>query len=165
LLYNPNIEEQMESLGDEELALVASRFTRFNNSRMSRQRGGSMDRCYNCGDPDHFIASCPKKGKAESSPRNHHSGRHKGRYKFKGGFDKEALKKKYLQKAKIKECAFLAYLSDLDHDSDDVLSSSSDEETESRVEDKMNGLCFIADTVAEPPKLLGPHAHVLVSKT
>jgi hypothetical protein len=39
------------------------------------------------------------------------------------------LKKKYLQKEKIKGCAFLASLSDLDHDFDDVVSSSSDEET------------------------------------
>jgi hypothetical protein len=46
----------------------------------------------------------------------------------------------------IKECAFLASLSDLDHDSDDVISSSSDEETERRVEDKLNELCFIANT-------------------
>jgi hypothetical protein len=144
-------EEQVEILGDEELAPVATRFTRFHNNRMSRRRGGSKDGCYNCGDPDHFIASCPKKGKSKSGPRDHHSSRRKGKYssgkyKSKGGFDKEALKKKYLQKAKIKECLFLASLSDLDHDSDDVVSSSSDEETERRVDDKLNGLCFIADT-------------------
>jgi hypothetical protein len=56
------------------------------------------------------------------------------------------LKKKYLQKAKIKERAFLASLNDLVHDSDDVVSFSSDEETERQVEDKLNGLCFITDT-------------------
>jgi hypothetical protein len=95
------IEEQVESLGDEELALVASRFTWFHNNHMSRRRGGSKDGCYNCGDPDHFVASCPKKGKSESDPRDHHSGWRKGKYssgkyKSKGEFDKEALKKKYL---------------------------------------------------------------------
>jgi hypothetical protein len=144
-------EEQVEILRDEELALVASRFTRFHNNRMSRWHGGSKDGCYNCGDPDHFVASRPKKGKSESGPHDHHSGRRKGKYssgkyKSKGGFDKEALKKKYLQKAKIKECAFLASLGDLDHDSDDVISSSSDEEAERRVKDKLNELCFIVDT-------------------
>jgi hypothetical protein len=87
----------------------------------------------------------------ESGLRDHHSGRRKGKYssgkyKSKGGFNKEALKKKYLQKAKIKERAFLASLSDLDHDFDDVISSLIDEETERRVEDKLNGLCFIIDT-------------------
>jgi hypothetical protein len=57
------IEEQVESLGDEELAIVASRFTWFHNNCMSRWRGRSKDECYNCGNPDHFVASCPKKGK------------------------------------------------------------------------------------------------------
>jgi hypothetical protein len=141
----------VESFGDEELALVASRFMRFHNNRTSRWHGVSKDGCYNCGDPDHFTASCPKKGKSKSGPCDHHSGRCKGKYssckyKYNGGFDKEALKKKYLQKAKIKEHAFLASLGDLDHDSDDVVSSSSDEETERRVEDKLNGLFFITDT-------------------
>jgi hypothetical protein len=36
-------EEQVESLGDEELALVASRFMWFHNNCMSRRRGGSKD--------------------------------------------------------------------------------------------------------------------------
>jgi hypothetical protein len=47
------------------------------------------------------------------------------------GFDKEALKKKYCQKAKIKERAFLASLSDFDLDSDESSFSSSDKEVES----------------------------------
>jgi hypothetical protein len=85
----------------EELALVASRFKRFHNNCMSRRRGRFKDGCYNCGDLDHFVASYPKKGKSESGPRDHDSSRRKGKYssgkyKSKGGFDKEALKKKYL---------------------------------------------------------------------
>jgi hypothetical protein len=55
---------------------------------------------------------------------DHHSGRRKGKreyisnkHKSKGGFDNQALKKKYLQMEKIKECAFLTSLSDLNHDS------------------------------------------------
>jgi hypothetical protein len=97
-----------------------------------------------------LLPAAPRRAN-QSLSCDHHSGQRKGKYSFgkyksKGGFDKEALKKKYLQKAKIKERAFLASLIDLDHDSDDVVSSSSDEETERRVEDKLNGLCFIADT-------------------
>jgi hypothetical protein len=93
--------EHVESLRDEDLSLVASRFTWFHNNHMSRQRGGSKDGCYNCGDPDHFVINCPKIGKSESGPLDHHSGRRKGKYSFgkyksKGGFDKEALKKKNL---------------------------------------------------------------------
>jgi hypothetical protein len=54
---------------------------------------------------------------------------------------------KYLQKAKIKEQAFLASLSDLDNDSNDTSSSSSDEETDRRVKDKLDGLYFLVDTI------------------
>jgi hypothetical protein len=71
----------------------------------------------------------------------HTSTKHKSTERF----DKEALKKKYLQKANIKVCAFLASLSDLDHDFDESASSSSDEELERHVEDKINRLCFIVD--------------------
>jgi hypothetical protein len=53
-------EEKVESLGDEELALVPSRFTWFHDNRMNWRHGGSKNRCFNYGDPDHFIASCPK---------------------------------------------------------------------------------------------------------
>jgi hypothetical protein len=60
-------------------------------------------------------------------------------HKSKGGFVNEEPKKKYLYKVKLKECAFLATLSDLDHDSDDEASSLSNEETDRRVEDKLNG--------------------------
>jgi hypothetical protein len=45
----------------------------------------------------------PRRAKQEAGTCDHHSGRHKGKreyssikYKYKGGFDKEALKKKYL---------------------------------------------------------------------
>jgi hypothetical protein len=57
------ITKKVESLEDEELALVASRFMWFHNNYKNRRCGGSKDGCFNCGDPDHFIASCPKKGK------------------------------------------------------------------------------------------------------
>jgi hypothetical protein len=53
----------------------------------------------------------------------------------------------YLQKAKINEYAFLASLSYLDHDSDESASSSSDEELKRRIEDKLNGLCILPDTI------------------
>jgi hypothetical protein len=60
------IEEQVESLDDEALAPVASRFMQFHNARISRWCGGSKDGCYNCGNHDHFVTSCPKKGKQEA---------------------------------------------------------------------------------------------------
>jgi hypothetical protein len=60
-------EEQMEALRDDELALVINRFSRFHNIRMNhRHGGGPKESCYGYGDPDHFIAHCPKKNKHSS---------------------------------------------------------------------------------------------------
>jgi hypothetical protein len=56
-------EEQVEILGDEELALIANRFKQFHNNCLNWWHGGSKDGCYNYGDPNHFIARFPKKGK------------------------------------------------------------------------------------------------------
>jgi hypothetical protein len=52
------------------------------------------------GDPDHFVAHCPKKNKSFSGK---HKDKHEytsGKHKSKRGFDKETLKKKYLKKPK-----------------------------------------------------------------
>jgi len=75
--------------------------------------------------------------------RNYNSSKHKS----KKGFDKEALKKMYCKKVKAQEHAFLPSLSDLDNNSDDDCSSSllSDDESERKMEEKLTGLCFIAD--------------------
>ena len=48
---------------------------------------------------------------------------------------------------RLKMHALLASQSYLDHDSNESASSSSDEELERHVEYKLNGLCFIVDTV------------------
>jgi hypothetical protein len=97
------IEERVESLGDKELVLVASRFMWFHNNRQNRRRGKSKNGCFNCGDPNHFVTNFLNKGKPEAGSRDHHSSRRKdkrehssGKHKSMGRFDKEALKKKYL---------------------------------------------------------------------
>jgi hypothetical protein len=92
---------------------------------LNRQHGGgSKEGCYGCGDPDHFIAHCPKKNKNSSGKLDfsRHKDKHEytsGKHKSKGGFNKEALKKMYLKKVKAYERAFLASLSNLDNDTDD----------------------------------------------
>jgi hypothetical protein len=106
-------EEQLEALGDDELALIISRSSRFHNNRLNRRRGGGpKEGCYCCGDPDHFVAHCPKKNKHSSNKYDSSKRKDKREYTFKhkskGGFDKEALKKKYFKKAKAQERAFLA---------------------------------------------------------
>jgi hypothetical protein len=100
-------EEQLEALGDDELALVISRFSWFHNNRLNHwHSGGPKEGCYGYGDPDHFIVHCPKKNKSFSG--KHDSGKRKdkreytsGKHKSKDGFDKEAFNKKYLKKAKV----------------------------------------------------------------
>jgi len=73
---------------------------------LNRQRGGGpKEGCYGCGDPDHFIAHCPKKNKHSSD--KYDSSKHKdkreytsSKHRSKGGFNKEVLNKMYLKKAK-----------------------------------------------------------------
>ena len=119
------IEEQVEALGDDKLALVISHFSWFHNNRLNRRcSGGPKEGCYGCGDPNHFIAHSPKKNKYDSSK---HKDKHEytfGKHKSKGGCNKEALKKMYLKKVMAQECAFPASLSYLDNDTDDDRSSS-----------------------------------------
>jgi hypothetical protein len=145
--------EQLEALGDDEPALINSRFSRFHYSHLNRHRdGGLKDGCYGCGDLDYFIAYCPKKSMHSSDKYNSSKRKYKHEYtsskhKPKGGFDKEAFKKKYLKKVKAQERAFLAFLNDLDNDIDDDQSSSpsSDDESERKRENKLTELCFVAD--------------------
>jgi hypothetical protein len=99
-------EEQLEALGDDELALIISRFSWLHNNRLNCQRGGGpKDGCYGCGDPNHFIPHCPKKNKHSSDKYDSSKRKDMREYtsiqhKPKGGFNKEAFKKKYLNKVK-----------------------------------------------------------------
>ena len=96
----------MEALGDDELALIINWFSWFHNNRMNRRHGGGpKEGCYGCGDPNHFVAHCPKKNKHSSDKYDTNKRKDKreyssGKHKSKGGFDKEVLKQKYLKKAK-----------------------------------------------------------------
>jgi hypothetical protein len=56
-------EAQMEALEDDELALVISQFSQFHNNRINRRYGGLNQGCFGCGDPNHFVANCPRKNK------------------------------------------------------------------------------------------------------
>jgi hypothetical protein len=150
------IEEQMEALGDDELALVINWFSQFHNNRMTRRRGGGpKDGCYGCGDPDHFVAHCPKKNKHSSSKHDVSKCKDKheytsGKHKSKGGFDKETIKKKFLKKVKDHKHAFLDCLSDLEKDStNNDSSTSSNNESKHKIKDTLSGLCFHADTTKQ----------------
>ncbi|WVZ97469.1 hypothetical protein U9M48_043003 [Paspalum notatum var. saurae] len=85
-------EEQLATLGDDELCLVSSRFQCAYDNRMSKKRG-ERPMCFECGEVGHFIAECPdkndfyKKGKSYSRDSDkyhlgkpsfdkHHSSKH-----------------------------------------------------------------------------------------
>jgi hypothetical protein len=97
-------EEQLEALGDDELVLVISLFSWFQNNRLNHRRGGGpKEGFYGYGDPNHFVAHYPKKNRHSSdkydSSKRKDMGEYTSKHKSKGGFDKEALKK-YFKKAK-----------------------------------------------------------------
>jgi hypothetical protein len=104
--------------------------------------------------------------KYDSSKRKDKRKYTSGKHKSKGGFDREALKKMYLKKAKAQERAFLAFLSDLDNDTDDDRSSSpsSDDESKRKCEDKLTGLCFIAGSTHRGFCTMEVDAEVMASK-
>jgi len=143
----------MEALRDDGLALVINQFSWFHNNRMNHRHGSQEEGCFGCGGPDHFGAKCPKKSKHSSGTHDVNKRKNKREYtsskhKNKGMLDKEVIKKKYLKKAKAQEGAFLASLSDLDIDSGDdhASSSSSNEDPERKVEEKLDRLCFFVDS-------------------
>jgi hypothetical protein len=153
-------EEQLECLGDDDLALVISKFSRFHNNHLNRRRGGGpKEGCFGCGNPDHYVANCPKKSKYDSGKHTgdkdysnkHDSGKRKDKREYTSDkherkaqkYGKEYIKCKFLKKMKAKEQAFLASLSDVEI-SNTKDSSSSDEESEKKIEEKLNGLCFFA---------------------
>jgi hypothetical protein len=147
--------EQLVALGDAELALIINWFSQFHNNCLNHRCGGGLkEGCYGCGDPDHFVTHYPKKNKHSfnkyDSSKRKDKREYTSKHKSKGGFDKEALKKKYFKKPKAQERAFLTSFSDLDNDTYDDRSSfspSSDNESEKRHEDKLTGLCFIAKSI------------------
>ena len=99
-------DEQLETLGDDDLCLLINKFQHVYRNRQRRKN----PRCYHCGDPNHFIADCPKKSgggqnnnldyyrhrdRDEGGSNKEHR-RHKYRSRDRGGrFDKESLKKRF----------------------------------------------------------------------
>jgi len=53
------IEEQVKALDYDELVLVINKIKWFHDNRKNRRHGGQKED-YNYGDPNHFIANCPR---------------------------------------------------------------------------------------------------------
>ena len=103
----------MEVLDDEDLALVINKFQRFYQNRKGRKKGERTG-CFNCGDPSHFVADCPKKKREEYDYPRHKDDsdcdrRHKkGKKKHKTRFDRAGMKKRFYDKQKREQKAFFA---------------------------------------------------------
>jgi hypothetical protein len=91
-------EEQYESISDDEIILLATKFHALH--KFCKERRRSPRGCFECGDTTHFIADCPRRKKLDSSNkygytnRNDSSNKRDNKKKYRFG-DK---KKKKFQK-------------------------------------------------------------------
>jgi len=53
-------QEQLEALGDEDLALITKKFKYFYNNRWNQMWGRNTASCFGYRDTNHFIEDCPK---------------------------------------------------------------------------------------------------------
>jgi hypothetical protein len=116
--------EQYESILDDEIALLARKFSVLHKFRKERRR--SPRGCFECGDITHFIADCPKRKKLDSSSNKYD---YTKRNDYSKGDDKKKYlsgdkKKKKFQKMMSQVCAAL---SDLDFSNNDSSRSEEDE--------------------------------------
>jgi hypothetical protein len=72
-----------------------------------------------------------------------------GKHKFRWRFNNETLKYNYLKKSNTQEHAFLSTLRHLNNDYGDDYTSSSNDESKCKIEEKLNELCFFVDSVNE----------------
>jgi hypothetical protein len=86
-------DEEFDVLGEDELALLTTRFERLHENRVNMRRNTRT--CFYCGKPGHFVADCPEKvenkdiykhksrtdGKYQS--RRDHKSKHKNKHKDK----------------------------------------------------------------------------------
>jgi hypothetical protein len=133
-------DEQYESIPDDEIALLVSKFCTLHKFRKERRR--SPKGCFECGDTTHFITDCPKRKKLNSSNKYNYTNRNdyinKGDNKKKNRFGDNSKKKKF-QEIMSRACAVLSNFNFLSEDSS---SSEEDEKIKCKKCD-FTGLCLI----------------------
>jgi hypothetical protein len=70
-------DEEFDVLGEDELALLTSRFERLHENQVNMRRNTRT--CFKCGKPGHFVADCPKK--VENKDGYKHKSRTDGKYR------------------------------------------------------------------------------------
>jgi hypothetical protein len=124
-------DEEVDVLGEEELALHSWRFDRLHESRSNARR--SSGTCYKCGKRGHFIAECPeaeenkyKMNEYKAHPRREDKYSSKGKHFSKSkSKDKDKRRPSKGGYKKNKARAMVAGASDVDSSSSDEQSSSS----------------------------------------
>jgi hypothetical protein len=105
-------DEELDVLGEDELALVTRRFERLHENQVNSRRNSMA--CFKCGKAGHFFAECLKVNNLDM-------------YKFMDK-RKKSNKKDHRQGKKARSPEKMKRLSDIESDFEDTSSSSSDEE-------------------------------------
>jgi hypothetical protein len=146
-------DEEFDVLGEDELALLTSRFERLHENRVNMRRNTRT--CFQCGKPGHFIADCPEK--IENKDGYKHKSRTDGKYQSRRNHEsKHKNKHKDERRSRKKESRgkSRAVVGASDVDSNSVYStsnsSSSEDEGDRRKSRKssknLSGLsCFARD--------------------
>jgi hypothetical protein len=72
-------DEEIDVVGEDELALFARQFERLHENRVNMRRNTRT--CFQCGKPGHFVADCPEK--VENKDSYKHKSRTDGNYRLR----------------------------------------------------------------------------------
>jgi hypothetical protein len=130
-------DEQYKSISDDKIALLARKFGTLHKFHKEKRR--SPRGYFKCGNTTHFISSCPKRKKLDSSNKYDYTKQND----YSKGNDKKKFcfgdKKKKFQNIMSRACAAL---SDFDFSSDNSSSLEEDEMSKSK-KGNFNGLCLM----------------------
>ncbi len=109
VVFNAMSDDQLEEISEEDLGLVASRFSRAISNVRYRKRGGPS-RCFHCGGLGHLRSHCPKLGRnPKEEPQDDIKNTNQNKKQFKN-----MKMKKFYQKAHDEAVAVVQESSDVE---------------------------------------------------